>query len=380
MRGVQFADCTMMTRDDVMIFVGAASEILFNGCYQEGKGVIVNGAWMASGLGSRMVSTADASRILFTQNSSFGTDFAPELPRDSSLANSRYTAATGAWNCKTSINDDVERVLYHNSSGVRLRNSRQSWVIADSLNTSVFNVNHSGHVSFGTNLMSKSDTLSLQHQNVVSKKQETALRIYSTGNIAIGVEGVSTEHRVNGNIGPSLNSTYSLGFAPNFWSEVYAKTGTINTSDRRQKQDIGSIPDAVIAAWRDVDLLQYRWREAVTEKGVGARYHVGLIAQSIKETFGKHGLDAQDYGLLILDQWDDQYEDVYETVTVIDDETGEEHQIEQATGEKKLAREAGDVWGIRAEECLFLEAESNRRLIKDMTARLAAVEEQIITK
>lgn len=165
---------------------------------------------------------------------------------------------------------------------------------------------------------------------------------------------------------PSHTNKASLGKANKLWTNVYAATAAINTSDRRLKQDITSIPDEVISAWRDVPLIQYRWIDAVREKSVGARYHTGLIAQSISEAFAAHGLDAQDYGLICYDQWPE----VQASPPVLDEngmvlEPGVEYQS------------AGERWGIRAEECLFIEAESNRRQVAELLARIEKLEKAV---
>lgn len=165
---------------------------------------------------------------------------------------------------------------------------------------------------------------------------------------------------------PSHTNKASLGKANKLWTNVYAATAAINTSDRRLKQDITSIPDEVISAWRDVPLIQYRWIDAVREKSVGARYHTGLIAQSIMEAFAAHGLDAQDYGLICYDQWPE----VQASPPVLDEngvivEPGVEYQP------------AGERWGIRAEECLFVEAESNRRQVAELLARIEKLEKAV---
>lgn len=162
---------------------------------------------------------------------------------------------------------------------------------------------------------------------------------------------------------PSHTNKASLGKANKLWTNVYAATAAINTSDRRLKQDIGAIPDEVINAWRKVDLIQYRWKDAVAEKSAGARYHTGLIAQSISEAFAKHGLDAQDYGLLCYDQWPE----VPAREALIDDNG---NVIEEAVPYQP----AGERWGIRAEECLFIEAESNRRAIAELMKRIDKLE------
>lgn len=165
---------------------------------------------------------------------------------------------------------------------------------------------------------------------------------------------------------PSHTNKASLGKANKLWTTIYAASGAVNTSDARFKQDISSIPNDVIQAWREVDLVQYRWIDAVTEKGVGARYHTGLIAQRIKEVFAQHGLDAQDYGLLCYDQWPDT--PAREAVV---DESG--NIIEPAVDYQP----AGERWGIRADECLFLEAEANRRAIAELEQRLDQLEKAV---
>lgn len=162
---------------------------------------------------------------------------------------------------------------------------------------------------------------------------------------------------------PSHTNKASLGKANKLWTTIYAASGAVNTSDARFKQDIESIPDTVIKAWRDVDFVQYRWIDAVEEKGVGARYHTGLIAQRIKEVFAQHGIDAQDYGLLCYDQWPE--------IPAREAVVGEDGNIIEPAVEYQPA---GERWGIRADECLFLEAEANRRAIADLSQRLDRLE------
>lgn len=167
---------------------------------------------------------------------------------------------------------------------------------------------------------------------------------------------------------PSHTDKASLGKANKRWTQVFAQSGVIATSDERLKQDIGSIPDAVIEAWRAVGWCQFRWRDAVAEKGAGARYHTGLIAQSIKAAFDTHDLDAQDYGLLCYDQWPET--PAREAVV---DEHG--NVLEQAVEHQP----AGERWSVRIDECLVLEAESNRRTIAELQQRLEKVEKTLLS-
>ena len=150
---------------------------------------------------------------------------------------------------------------------------------------------------------------------------------------------------------PSNDNMKSLGQPSRRWNSVYAGTGTINTSDRRKKQQISSIPDEWLDAWEEVEYTRFKFNEAVEEKGNEARWHIGLIAQEIYDVFAKHNLDAFEIGILCYDKWDEESVDVL-------DENG------NPTGEKTTLTPAGDIWGIRADECQFLEMALMRRELK----------------
>lgn len=140
-------------------------------------------------------------------------------------------------------------------------------------------------------------------------------------------------------------------------SVVYANTGTINTSDEREKTTPLPIDDAVLDAWGDVQIICFQWLQAIAEKGDAARWHFGVIAQQVRDAFFAHGIDGTRYGLLCYDEWEAKTEVLNEDGNVVDP-----------------AREAGSRWGIRADQCLFLEAAFQRREAQRMKTRLAAIE------
>lgn len=142
---------------------------------------------------------------------------------------------------------------------------------------------------------------------------------------------------------PYADNTYSLGTASYRWSVVYAGTGTINTSDEREKvvREEG-IEAAALRAWGKVNYCQFKFKDAIEQKGDGARWHFGLVAQRVKEAFESEGLDAFAYGLLCYDEWEDEYEQIPD---------GEGGYITGPT----LIRQAGNRYGIRYEEALALE-------------------------
>ncbi len=103
---------------------------------------------------------------------------------------------------------------------------------------------------------------------------------------------------------PTADNARDLGSASFRFATVYAATGTINTSDAREKTDLREISAAESAAVLRVlaDVGMFRWRDAICAKGeAGAREHCGVTAQAVAEAFAAEGLDAARYGLFCAD-------------------------------------------------------------------------------
>src|SRR5205085_2849489 len=64
----------------------------------------------------------------------------------------------------------------------------------------------------------------------------------TTGKVGIGTASPSNKLSVEGIAAPQTDNSYTLGTASKRWSEVYAATGTINTSDGRQKTSVADSP------------------------------------------------------------------------------------------------------------------------------------------
>ena len=160
---------------------------------------------------------------------------------------------------------------------------------------------------------------------------------------------------------PNANGTYNLGTSDYRWKQLFAATTTISTSDRRRKESIDSIPDAVLDAWDAVDWVQFKFSSSVAEKGQkNARLHSGVIAQDIGEVFSGFGLDASRYGFFCYDRWD-----------------AEEASYDGDGNLKTEAREAGDSYSIRYEEALCMEAAYMRRENARLKKRIADLEERL---
>jgi hypothetical protein len=111
---------------------------------------------------------------------------------------------------------------------------------------------------------------------------------------------------IDSRINPGDDNATSLGASSLRWSVVYAGTGTINTSDAREKQQIRSLSDAENAvAVRLKSLIKaFKFNDAVQAKGDAARIHVGVIAQEVIAAFEAEGLDANRYAIVCYDEWE----------------------------------------------------------------------------
>ena len=179
-------------------------------------------------------------------------------------------------------------------------------------------------------------------------------------------------------IAPEISSGGSLGSHERLWSQVYAKTGTINTSDSREKISITDPNEALMRACSKVNFKSFQFIDAVEKKGEDARIHFGILAQQVAEAFASEGLDASRYALFCYDKWDDEYEDVevVDMEAVLDDD-GNEVKPAQTHMEKKLVTKAGERYGIRYNEALCMEAAYQRRRADRLEARIAALEAKL---
>lgn len=173
-------------------------------------------------------------------------------------------------------------------------------------------------------------------------------------------------------IAPS--TALDLGSSTFKWKDCYLQNSPIVSSDRRLKQNFESVPEAVFKAWAGVNFQVYKFKEAVARKGeASARKHVGLVAQDIIEAFDAQGLNAFDYGIVCHDSWGDQYEPVEVSHTPAEvDEKGNVVTPESSKYENRLVKAAGDVYTVRYEEALALEAAYQRWKLSKIEQALAA--------
>lgn len=196
-----------------------------------------------------------------------------------------------------------------------------------------------------------------------------------------GTLEIAAPTKIGGNFIPSKDNESAMGIGSNRWTQVFAASATINTSDEREKQSIENISDSVFRAWGKVAFRQFLFNDAVAEKGSAARIHIGLIAQQVAEAFASEGLDATRYGLLCYDEWPEQPKLSHiEQVLVAEGTQDSEgnYIIFPVYADREVVdqeyRAAGNRYGLRYEEALCLEAAYQRWLGEQRDARITALE------
>lgn len=153
---------------------------------------------------------------------------------------------------------------------------------------------------------------------------------------------------------PGSDNSVPLGSASFRWSVVYAATGTINTSDEREKTWRGAPTAAELKAATAIiaELGFYQWNDAVADKGDDARFHFGPRAQRVWSIMADEGLidpikkgkpGNTPYAFLCYDEW---------------------------KADKEAGIKAGNRYGVRTDQLIMF-------LIAAQEARIAAIEERL---
>ena len=192
-------------------------------------------------------------------------------------------------------------------------------------------------ISVGGATFNGAGTYVIQSSNFSGGSATFTLGLYAA-NQAGGTSDVGLNSSGAGNFAPlTSDNALTLGTAAHRFSVVFAGTGTINTSDAREKQDIEDLSEAELRVAKKLKSLikKFRFKDAVAEKGDAARIHVGIIAQDVKEAFESENLDGMKYGILCYDEWDATEEIKDEKGTIL-----------------ISGRKSGNRYGVRYDELL----------------------------
>ena len=181
--------------------------------------------------------------------------------------------------------------------------------------------------------------------------------------------------------GGNRDNTMDIGWSSNRFDDIFATNGTIQTSDRNEKQDVAALTatEMLVAARISGLFKTFRWIDSVADKGDNARTHTGVIAQDVQAAFIAEGLDSGDYALFTSATWWETQTDVPAV------EADEDNEIEAAdaytrTDTFDTLDEAPDGatertrMGIRYPELLAFVGAYNEQRFASIETRLAALE------
>lgn len=138
-----------------------------------------------------------------------------------------------------------------------------------------------------------------------STAQGTEMRFQTTAN---GTTTTSIRWKVDntGDFLAGADNTYNIGSASFRAKEIFAGTGTINTSDATEKNWLGALTEAEMRVARRLSALvgTYQWKASVEKKGDAARLHVGVTVQAVVAAFEAEGLDPWRYAMCCSDTFD----------------------------------------------------------------------------
>lgn len=148
----------------------------------------------------------------------------------------------------------------------------------------------------------------------------------------VNVSNATTSTQFGGSyIYSGSDNTVSLGLSNVRYSTVYAATGTINTSDDREKTYLTVDDRETLVAKKLKNLVKkFKFKDAIESKGDLARIHYGTSAQGVIEAFEEQELDAMSYAMVCYDEWEEELDEDGNVIT-----------------------EAGNRYGIRYEELIM---------------------------
>jgi len=173
-----------------------------------------------------------------------------------------------------------------------------------------------------------------------------------------------------GDLTPVSDNAFNFGSGSVRPKLLYAVTGTVNTSDEREKtwRSAANVAELNAAKRIAAELGFYQWNDAIAEKGSeGARYHYGVRAQAVWAIMADEGLihplangsaPHSAYAFLCYDEWD-----AVEPIDAVEEVRDEEGEIIVNAQPAEPGREAGNRFGIRPDQlALFLIAAQEARL------------------
>ena len=276
--------------------------------------ITAGGVLIGNGTSAVTTVTGASSGQVLTWNGSTWVNAAPASSGVTSITASTGLSASGSTGAVTLTNTGVTSLTA--GTGISLNASTGSVTITSTVTPSDYVTVATTQTITGTKTFSNSITCNGSFVSAPSHNLSATTSFYTddsgvnskfaTQNTYVWQFSSTEAICAASTLRPSSDNSKSLGTGSYRWSVVYAATGTINTSDANTKTEIADL-DAVEkrVAQRIKGLIKkFKFKDAVAEKGVNARIHVGVIAQEVEAAFTAEGLDAHKYGLFCEDSWD----------------------------------------------------------------------------
>lgn len=127
------------------------------------------------------------------------------------------------------------------------------------------------------------------------------LQLDSAGTI-LSVNTAPTVQVVAGAIAPATNGGADLGVAGSLrFEDAFLVNAPTVTSDGAAKSDPVELPQAFFDAILSVPVMSWQWLDSIERKGDAARWHVGPIAQDVRDALLANGLEPGRLGLFCED-------------------------------------------------------------------------------
>lgn len=132
----------------------------------------------------------------------------------------------------------------------------------------------------------------------------------------------------------------NLGNSSSRWLKVYATSGTIGTSDERDKNIIGNVDERYKKLYMTLETILYRWKD----ENIDNKVHIGLSAQQTERKAIEYGILPSENGMIEHDYWSepdkdgrvDRYGMNYQEVSMLTIPMVPEHESKLLIFEQKI--------------------------------------------
>ena len=195
--------------------------------------------------------------------------------------------------------------------------------------------------------------------------------VVGSGDMGLKFDDANNIYRpYNVNTGSGVDNTGDLGSGSHRFKVIYAGTGSINTSDKRHKNNIADT-DLGLDFVNKLKPKKYKLND-----GQSGRTHYGLISQDVETLLGEISKSTTDFaGFIKTDISEDNKKDIENIDLVLNDETKNltEEQIEELNVAKtKVQNKNDDIYALRYEEFIS----PIIKAIQELTTRIKALEDK----